>query len=510
MPVRVAGVGERWQRRELMPPFFYRLPSEGDVMIRQVCLWLMVPLLIGLAGCSSQDFGRPIARIGDVVDSGQAYIKDSSDEEGMRRAQQLAQILAEWEHQKQRVDEDYALGPDDVLTVGILSLESPDEVSSLTRTISKDGTVTLPLIGAIPCGGLTARAFQDRVTAAYKGSYLRDPQVDVAVLEYRSSPVVVTGAVGEPGVYYLRHNRSSVLQVLSMAGGLGKDAGNDLLIVRKRGDAGVGEGGEARLPAPAAVETVRPVVERGSGGAAPEPWTGSHIVDLVNRMAFEQGEESEPESWTGSRIAERVAALEAEEAAGNAVVDSGDEEAALAEQVAAVEAEMITADGDGITAADDSAEDKAASLSDLDADLITVDLEALLDEGDIRLNLPIVGGDIVTVPPGRHEYIYVLGYVQRPGAFELRGRKRVRALQAVAMAGGLSGAARAQNSFLVIDKPSGRKVVSIDLTKIARGQRPPVYMESGHTLVIGSGVFARLAEFIKPSVTAGADLSPGP
>jgi protein involved in polysaccharide export with SLBB domain len=473
----------------------------------------MLPVLVGLVGCSSQDFGRPIGRIGDVVDSGHAYVEDSSSEEGMRRAQQLAQILAEWERQKATVDEDYTLGPDDVLTIGILSLETPGEVSTLTRTISKDGTVALPLIGALSCANMTARAFQARVTETYKGRYLQDPQVDVAVAEFRSAPVVVTGAVGAPGVYYLRHNRSSVLQVLSLAGGLGAEAGHDLLIVRKRDNAGQSGGeGSAPAPEPEPADVALPVTEPEPAEPAVEPWTGSHIVDLVNSMAAELEGQSEPEAWTGSRIAERVAALEAEEAMSSAAAgESPEDSAAVEEEAAPAEVAMISADAEAITpAVDDTAGEEPADLSGLDADLITVDLEALLDEGDIRLNLPIMGGDIVTVPPGRSEYVYVLGYVQRPGAFDLRGRKRVRALQAVAMAGGLSGAARAQNSFLVIDKPSGRQVVSIDLTKIARGQRPPVYMESGHTLVVGSGVFARLAEFIRPSVTAGADLTPGP
>jgi polysaccharide export outer membrane protein len=201
--------------------------------IKRVCLWLMVPLLVGLAGCSSQDFGRPIGRVGDIVDSGKAYVEDSSEEEVIRRATQLAEILAEWELQKQAVDDDYTLGADDVLTIGILSLDTPDNVAELTRTISKDGTVALPLVGVVKCAGLTARGFQKRVAAAYKGKYLQDPQVDVAVAEYRSAPVVVTGAVGKPGVYYLRHNISSVLEVLSMANGLTSEAGSDLLIVRR-------------------------------------------------------------------------------------------------------------------------------------------------------------------------------------------------------------------------------------------------------------------------------------
>ncbi len=444
-----------------------------------VCLWMMLALLIVMAGCSSQDFGRPIARMGDVVDSGKAYVKDSIEEEGLRRATQLAQILTEWERQKQSVDEDYTLGSDDVMTIGVLALDAPDQVSELTRTISKDGTITLPLVGALPCAGMTARQFQNHVIAAYKGNYLQDPQVDVAVTEYRSAPVVVTGAVGQPGVYYLRHNQSSVLEVLSMADGLSTAAGNDLLIVRRRAPA-EGEGGETA---------------DGSGAAnAPSP-------DVEPLPASLAPVEDVPEPWTGSHIVELVAALEAEEAAEQAKEDVDESIEAVVEQVVAAADEMDDAGG-----ADDAA---GNDLAGLETDLITVDLEGLLDDGDIRLNLPVVGGDIVTVPPGRQEYVYVLGYVQRPGAFELNDRKRVRALQAVAMAGGLSGAARAQNSFLIIDNPTGRQVVSVDLTKIARGQRPPIYMETGYTLVIGSGFFARMAEFIRPSVSAGASLTPG-
>ncbi len=213
--------------------------------MKQVCLLLMLGAALVLVGCSSQDFGRPIARIGDVVDSGKAYVEDSSDEESIRRASQFARILAEWERQKQAVDEDYTLGPDDVLTIDVLALEAPEQVATLTRTISKDGTVALPLIGALPCAGMTAREFQTRVVEAYDGDYLQDPQVDVAVAEYRSAPVVVTGAVGQPGVYYLRHNQSSVLEVLSMADGISKEAGNDLLIVRRRRTAGDAGGRQA-------------------------------------------------------------------------------------------------------------------------------------------------------------------------------------------------------------------------------------------------------------------------
>ena len=437
--------------------------------MNRLLLLLLLPLLMLLSGCSSQDFGRPIGRMGDVVDSGKAYVENDNVEESMRRATQLATILAEWERQKDSVDVDYTLGPDDVLVVGILSLDAPERVTSLTRTISKDGTVTLPLIGAVTCVGMTARDFQKRVIEAYNGRFLKNPQVDVAVSLYRSAPVVVTGAVGKPGVYYLTHNRSSVLEVLSLANGLTDGSGDNLLIVRKR---------QGTAPPVASASAPAPVA-----APAPEPWTGSHIADLVAAMAEAEGEAADlanPAPPPESPIAELAVA-----------------DPPVADPPAATSNELAAAAAD--------AQDEIA----LNADLITVDLRQLLDKGDMRLNLDIVGGDIVTVPPGRKEFVYVLGYVQRPGAFELESRKRVRALQAVAMAGGLSGAARAQHSFLIIDKPGGRKVVPIDLTKIARGSRPPVYMESGNTLVIGSSMGGKLAEFIKPSANVGASLTPG-
>ena len=90
------------------------------------------------------------------------------------------------------------------------------------------------------------------------------------------------------------------------------------------------------------------------------------------------------------------------------------------------------------------------------------------------------------------------------------GGKPVEALQAVAMAGGLTGAARAENSFLIRETARGQKIVPVDLTKIARGQRPSLQMVKGDTLVVGSGLWARLAEFIKPSVSAGMSYSPSP
>lgn len=142
--------------------------------------------------------------------------------------------------------------------------------------------------------------------------------------------------------------------------------------------------------------------------------------------------------------------------------------------------------------------------------LVSIDLKQLIDAGDLRLNLPVKPGDIVTVMPKSRDYVYVLGYVQRPGAVEMTKDKPIGALQAVAMAGGLGSTARAENSSLVRQTPEGQKVFPVDLTKIARGTRPELYLEPGDTLVVGSSFIARLSEFVRPSLSTGVSYTPVP
>jgi len=139
---------------------------------------------------------------------------------------------------------------------------------------------------------------------------------------------------------------------------------------------------------------------------------------------------------------------------------------------------------------------------------VTIDLRQLVDEGNLVLNFKVGNGDIITIPPRAEQYFYVLGYVRRPGAFEIRDGLRVDTLRAVALAQGLSGAARAENSFLVRETAEGQKICPLDLTKIARGVRPPVYLQPGDTLVVGSSLLGRLSEFIRPTLGAGLQMSP--
>lgn len=143
--------------------------------------------------------------------------------------------------------------------------------------------------------------------------------------------------------------------------------------------------------------------------------------------------------------------------------------------------------------------------------ILVVPLEELLEAEGGAANVRVRPGDIVLIPPREERYVYVLGYVQRPGAYSLSGDEKVDAVRGVALAGGLLPTARAQNSFLVRVREDGRQeVIPVDLVRMARGKVPPVYLQPGDTLVVGSGMLARLSEFIRPSLGAGVSYTPMP
>jgi polysaccharide export outer membrane protein len=90
----------------------------------------------------------------------------------------------------------------------------------------------LPLLGEVVVETLTAPEIAARLEQLYGESLLRDPQISVAVKEYRSQPVSVFGAVERPGIYQLQ-GRRRLLEVLAMAGGLAKEAGREVRVSRQ-------------------------------------------------------------------------------------------------------------------------------------------------------------------------------------------------------------------------------------------------------------------------------------
>jgi polysaccharide export outer membrane protein len=122
----------------------------------------------------------------------------------------------------------YVLGPADQIMIHALDI--PD-ISGKTQRLDLNGDLKLPMIGRVHAAGMTLDQLERELTERLK-VYLEEPDVAVTVTEFHSQPVSVIGAVGTSGVHQLE-GRKTIIEVLSMAGGVGGDAGPSLRITRR-------------------------------------------------------------------------------------------------------------------------------------------------------------------------------------------------------------------------------------------------------------------------------------
>ncbi len=124
---------------------------------------------------------------------------------------------------------DYIVGAQDVLTVTVFG---ETELSG-KYTVEQDGTFTFPQIGRVKAGGLTLRALEQELTGKLADGYLKNPQVAVAIENYRSQRILVMGEVRTPGEYQL-NGEMTLLSALARAGSTTPTAGHEATIVRRR------------------------------------------------------------------------------------------------------------------------------------------------------------------------------------------------------------------------------------------------------------------------------------
>jgi len=147
--------------------------------------------------------------------------------------------------------EDYRVGPGDLLEISIFEWELREETKTAVFRVAESGVIALPVVRDLNVGGLTVGEIKGRVeTVLREGGFILKPRVSVDIREYRSKRIAVVGSVNDPGVYTLRQNVTTLLEILSLAGGVSEQAGNVLHVVRAEG-----EGGRADKAAGSAPQT---------------------------------------------------------------------------------------------------------------------------------------------------------------------------------------------------------------------------------------------------------------
>jgi len=122
---------------------------------------------------------------------------------------------------------DYRIGAKDLLEIKVFELPELNQ----TVRVAEDGTITLAVIGPIPASGLTAKELEQKIAAILDEKYTKGVHVTVIIREHQK--IAVLGAVGRPGLYEMA-GPTTLIQILSEAGGLTQQAGKEIHILRQK------------------------------------------------------------------------------------------------------------------------------------------------------------------------------------------------------------------------------------------------------------------------------------
>lgn len=122
---------------------------------------------------------------------------------------------------------DYKIGRQDLLEIRVFDLEELDQ----TVRVADDGSISLPLLGPLQVAGLTKGELEGLIARLLEERFVRNPQVTIFVKEYESKKVAVSGAVKKPDTYEMLGEKT-LLEMISLAGGLDKDLGREIVIFR--------------------------------------------------------------------------------------------------------------------------------------------------------------------------------------------------------------------------------------------------------------------------------------
>jgi len=298
------------------------------------------------------------------------------------------------------------------------------DVPELTREVrvSQNGTISMPLVPTrLHVAGLSELQAEQMIADVLQANGLvSHPEVGVSVKEHRSRPITIVGAVQHPMVYEADRG-VTLLEALAEAGGITNDAGDTIIVTRLRSASFV------------PVETPPPMPEAAPGAASS---TEPAAQDRNSAPAVDSGPQSP----------------------GNAFGPA--------------------------TAKDQSGSPATDLHATQSSNLITVSLNDLLESGDMKNNIQLQAGDVVTVPHAG--IIYVLGAVNKPGGYVLStDRAQLTTIKVLSLAGGTTKVAKMDQAVIIRKDPQGKQTETpVHLGKVLKFQSEDLQMRASDILYV--------------------------
>ena len=288
-------------------------------------------------------------------------------------------LLSGWLNLASAQEPNYILGPGDVLKINVYS--NPD--LSLEARVSEAGLISYPLIGQVMVGGLTTFAAEKRIAGLLESrGFIKEPQVNVLVMQFQSKLVSVLGSVYKPGRYPIERT-TNLADLLAQVGGATPD-GSDLITVT--------------TPTGKKEYDLHKIVNQ-PDGLKGILLSGGEVVYVHARDVSVMGQVLRPGKYAVVGGVRTVADF-----------------LSVAGGVASSGSDTVT----------------VTTLRDGKIARFEVDVDNLFRTGDNSANIELSSGDSIYVPLAPMVYVY--GEVQRPGSFRIARDMTV--MQALTLGGG--------------------------------------------------------------------------
>ena len=190
-------------------------------MYKNILFFLVIALLVTGCGRKQLQSNVTLAEFESSTTTAQGPGQDPRIPEGSFASAQTAPALDEIT--------DYVLGPGDLVAITVFEV---NELNTEAR-VSSRGLITMPLLGQVHIQGLTALEAEKKIEQDLTKDYMHEAHVTLFVKERVSQQITIVGAVKNPGTYETKATKR-ILEVLSMAGGVSKSAGDTVYITRQK------------------------------------------------------------------------------------------------------------------------------------------------------------------------------------------------------------------------------------------------------------------------------------
>ena len=96
--------------------------------------------------------------------------------------------------------------------------------------------------------------------------------------------------------------------------------------------------------------------------------------------------------------------------------------------------------------------------------VIWIDLQDLLNNGNMALNARIMNNDVIFIPEAEDEMVFIMGEVTKPGAIQLK--RGLNLLDSIMLAGGITPAANPEKIFILRQQGTRGNIKPVNLKKI--------------------------------------------